>query len=224
MRNFDFENNKDQIFTFFFHFFHQNALVTMRKYTIATVLFLMLFMVSACSSVYQTSGGTTITPRRNFLNGAKIDLIVFDVRPDKHKGIEIERTIKEHITRSYPRAWVRLRDKNAFFKEPTKGVITLKLKIDEYELTKRYVNTNGNLPLSNSGFSAIHENRVNAIMTLLPTIYDYRKDVNTKKTTHLTEAYPIDLRNDGGFTADGMGIVFQKNLDRLCNFIDTNLE
>ncbi len=196
----------------------------MRKYTIILLLFFIFGLFSACSAVYQTSGGTVATPRRNFLNGAKIDLVVFDVRPDKHKGIEIERTIKEHITRSYPRAWVRLRDKDAFFKEPTKGVITLKLKIDEYELTKRYVATNTNTPLSMPSFSAGNEQRVNAIMTLLPTIYDYRKGITSKKATSFTEAYPIDLREDGGFTADGMGIVFQKNLDRLCNFIDMNLE
>lgn len=119
---------------------------------------------------------------------------------------------------------MRLRDKNAFFKEATNGVITLKLKIDEYELTKRYVNTNGNIPLSNGVVGVGNDHQVNAVMTLLPTIYDYRKGIISKKTTSLTEAYPIPLRKDGGFAVDGMGIVFQKNLDRLCNFIDTNLE
>lgn len=196
----------------------------MRTYTITTVLFLVFSLMSACNSAFQTSSGTAITPRQQFLSGTPIDLVIFDVRPDKHKGIEIERTIKEHITRTYPRAWVRLRDKNAFFKEPTNGVITLKVKIDEYELTKRYVQTNGNLPLSSGMVNVGNENRVNAIMTLLPTIYDYRKGITSKKATSFTEAYPIDLRDDGGLTVDGMGIVFQKSLDRLCNFIDTNLE
>jgi hypothetical protein len=196
----------------------------MRNYTLLSLLFFYTLFTISCSNVYQTSGGTIATPRRNFLNGAKIDLIIFDVRPEKHRGIDLEHTIQQHISRSYPRAWVRVRDKSAFFKEPSNGVITLKLKIDEYEITQRYVSTNTNTPLSNRSFAVGNAEQVNAVMTLLSTILDYRKGVATRKNATLTEAYPMQLREDGGFKNDGMGIVFQKSLDRLCNFIDNNLE
>jgi hypothetical protein len=227
-----------------------------------------------------TSNGTTVTPRRNFLRGTPIDLIIFDLRADKHQGMNLERTIQEHIVKSYPNAWVRYRDRDAFFKDPKPGVVTLKIKIQEYDVTERYLNTpniptgystqtnkgiegdtvkvyvnknkqynptgapyggealasksqnqypnnnnNGypNYPNSNNGsYNPYNASNANAVMVMLAGVYDRRAGGFTNNA-NITEAQAVAIQPNGGYSNDGLRIVLQRSLERVCNFIDGTL-
>jgi hypothetical protein len=188
-----------------------------------------------------TTGNTQATPRRNFLNSTKLDLITFDTRPSA-TDVEIrklDRVFYEHLVKSYPRAWVRVRDRDAFFKEPYQDVVTVRVKIQDFGVTERPIfperfrtNTPQNpilpapVPTTQakliSNVSTTNETP-HAVMQLFVSITDKRSGKMQTVTRDMTEIYPVKMKENGLDATEERQIVLQRSMDKLCNFIDATL-
>jgi hypothetical protein len=189
------------------------------KFTTLAILLITLTL-TGCGTT-SNIGPTITTPRKNFLVGAKMNLIVFDVRADQHEGLQLEKQIQTHLINTYPRTWINQRDKAYYFKGVDNGVITIKLKIQEYDVTARQVAPS--TTAGGGGYTySIDDTRGNAVMDLIVNVYDSRKGVKTQNI-EIIEAYPVGIKPDGGYSNDGMQLVFQKSMERLANFLDANL-
>ncbi|MEY4936038.1 MAG: hypothetical protein RIS64_2397 [Bacteroidota bacterium] len=218
-------------------------------YGIASGL-LTVLMLQSCNHT-TTSGNTQATPRRNFLNSTKVDLITFDTRPSA-TDLEIrqlDRTFYEHLVKSYPRAWVRVRDRDAFFKEPYQDVVTVRVKIQDFGVTERpilpdrYQNNKQNVPnapqnpalpafstapqaklVSNVGSNvgAMTETP-HAVMQLFVSITDKRNGKIQTVTRDMTEIYPVKVKENGLDMTEEKQIVLQRSMEKLCSFIDATL-
>jgi hypothetical protein len=212
--------------------------------------FLTVLTLQSCNHT-MTTGNTQATPRRNFLNRTKIDLITFDTRPSA-TDVEIrklDRTFYEHLVKSYPRAWVRVRDRDAFFKEPYADVVTVRVKIQDFGVTERPIlpdryRTNppnaSNLPqnpvlsapattpqaklVSNVGnITGTTSETPHAVMQLFVSITDKRNGKIQTVTRDMTEVYPVKVKENGLDVTEEKQIVLQRSMEKLCSFIDATL-
>ena len=211
-------------------------------YGIASGL-LSICMLPSCNYT-MTTGNTQATPRRNFLNSTKVDLITFDTRPSATDAEirKLDRTFYEHLVKSYPRAWVRVRDRDAFFKEPYPEVVTVRVKIQDFGVTERPIlldrfrtntpNTPQNpiLPAPMPATQAKLVSNVSttpetphAVMQLFVSITDKRSGKMQTVTRDMTEIYPVKMKENGLDATDEKQIVLQRSMDKLCNFIDATL-
>jgi hypothetical protein len=208
--------------------------------------FLTVLTLQSCNHT-MTTGNTQATPRRNFLNSTKMDLITFDTRPSATDAEirQLDRTFYEHLVKSYPRAWVRVRDRDAFFKEPYQDVITVRVKIQDFGVTERpilpdrYQNNKQNAPnspqnpvltapaavsqaklVSNVGTTA---ETPHAVMQLFVSITDKRNGKIQTVTRDMTEVYPVKVKENGLDVTEEKQIVLQRSMEKLCSFIDATL-
>ncbi len=209
-----------------------------KKLFIICLLSAFLFQNCGRNSVTTSASGfnTVATPRRNFLKGDKMDVILFDVRSDKHQGLGLERTFQQHLAKTYPSAWVRTRDSDAFFRKSNNNVVTIRVRVEEFDVTQRIVvpqvfSQKTDNPSAPTAVPQAEKNeleksknvRANAVMVLIVSIDDFRSGRTLRNSTETRELFPVEVREDGGYSTNGMGIVLQKSLDRLCGFIDANL-
>jgi hypothetical protein len=211
-------------------------------YGIASGL-LTLVTLPSCNHT-MTSGNTQATPRRNFLKSTKVDLITFDTRPSATDAEirQLDRTFYEHLVKSYPSAWVRVRDRVAFFKEPNADAVTVRVKIQDFGVTERPIlpdrfrtnapNTPQNpvLPapiattqaklVSNVG---VTDETPHAVMQLFVSITDKRNGKIQTLTRDMTEVYPVKVKQTGLDVTEEKQIVLQRSMEKLCHFIDATL-
>ncbi len=171
---------------------------------------------------------TVVTPRDNFLSGTKINLIIFDLRPEKNPNVQLERVVQDYLTKTFPRAWFRPFEKNDYFREPNPGVVTLKIKIQEYDVAAHPVarldvyNAQGNGSATPTSIINMAPTDNGAVMDMTVTIAD-RRNGYREIPTQITETAPVALRVNGSAAYDGMQIVLQRSLDRVANFMDFTL-
>jgi hypothetical protein len=177
-----------------------------------------------------------------------VDLITFDTRPSA-TDVEIrqlDRTFYEHLVKSYPRAWVRVRDRDAFFKEPNQDVVTVRVKIQDFGVTERPIlpdryRTNApNAPqnpvltapvttpqailVSNVGSNVgTTAETPHAVMQLFVSITDKRNGKIQTVTRDMTEIYPVKVKENGLDVSEEKQIVLQRSMEKLCSFIDATL-
>ncbi|MFM2269289.1 MAG: hypothetical protein RL757_2730 [Bacteroidota bacterium] len=219
----------------FFQPFSKSLTQSRKKIFAICLLSAVLFQNCGRNSVTTSASGfnTVATPRRNFLKGDKMDVILFDVRSDKHQGLGLERTFQQHLAKSYPSAWVRTRDSDAFFRKSNNNVVTVRVRVEEFDVTQRVVvpqvfsqktpNAGATTAEPQNELEKSKTVRANAIMVLIVSIDDLRSGRTLRNSTETRELFPVEVREDGGYSTNGMGIVLQKSLDRLCGFIDANL-
>jgi hypothetical protein len=206
--------------------------------------FLTVLTLQSCNHT-MTTGNTQATPRRNFLNSTKVDLITFDTRPSA-TDVEIrklDRTFYEHLVKSYPRAWVRVRDRDAFFKEPNQDVVTVRVKMQDFGVTERPilpdryrtnapqnpvltapVTTPQAILVSNVGSNVgTTAETPHAVMQLFVSITDKRNGKIQTVTRDMTEIYPVKVKENGLDVSEEKQIVLQRSMEKLCSFIDATL-
>ena len=211
-------------------------------YGIASGLLTVLTLQSCNRTM--TSGNTQATPRRNFLSSTKVDLITFDTRPSANAAEirQLDRTFYEHLVKSYPRAWVRVRDRDAFFKEPNQDVVTVRVKIQDFGVTERpilpdrFQNNKQNIPNvpQNPVLSAAAQAKLvsnvgtttetpHAVMQLFVSITDKRNGKIQTVTRDMMEIYPVKVKENGLDVSAEKQIVLQRSMEKLCSFIDATL-
>jgi hypothetical protein len=141
--------------------------------------------------------------------------------------------------KSYPRAWVRVRDKDAFFKEPYQDVVTVRVKIQDFGVTERPVllerfRNNAPNKVQNQVITAPNTVKLganigetsetpHAVMQLFVSITDKRTGKVQTLTKDLTEVYPVKIKENGLAFEEEKQIVLQRSMDKLCHFIDATL-
>jgi hypothetical protein len=211
---------------------------------------LTLVTLPSCNHT-MTSGNTQATPRRNFLKNTKVDLITFDTRPSANDAEirQLDRTFYEHLVKSYPRAWVRVRDRDAFFKDPNADVVTVRVKIQDFGVTERpilpdrFQNNKQNVPnspqnpvlpalsaapqaklVSNGGSNiGTTAETPHAVMQLFVSITDKRNGKIQTVTRDMTEVYPVKMKENGLDVTEEKQIVLQRSMEKLCSFMDATL-
>jgi hypothetical protein len=202
--------------------------------------FLTVLMLQSCNRTL-TTGNTQTTPRRNFLNSTKVDVITFDTRPSATNAEirQLDRTFYEHLVKSYPRAWVRVRDRDAFFKEPNQDVVTVRVKIQDFGVTERPIlldryrtnppNTPQNPVLTAPQAKLVSSNTSmtaetpHAVMQLFVSITDKRNGKIQTVTRDMTEIYPVKVKENGLDASEEKQIILQRSMEKLCGFIDATL-
>jgi len=143
-------------------------------------------------------------PRQGFLENDTIDIVIFDGRIlTKNSKVECtpENTIMqlgEFIKETYPSATINLLNSNQYYKDPLKNRITIKIGISAYHAAfgadvKVGIGSVG----GNFSYGVIPEGKWNAITAYAIKIYDYRNNIETKKTKDI---YKIASKpNMGGY-------------------------
>ena len=144
------------------------------------------------------------TPRQGFLANDTIDLVIFDGRIlTKSSKVECtpESTINKlvkFIKETYPAAIINPLNSSDYYKDPLKNRITIKIGISAYHAAfgadvKVGIGSVG----GNISYGVIPEGKWNAVTAYAIKIYDYRNNIESKKTKDI---YKIASKpNMGGY-------------------------
>jgi hypothetical protein len=145
-----------------------------------------------------------VKPRQGFLEKDTIDLAIFDGRIfTKNSKVECtpENTIAqlaEFIQKTYPSAVMNVLTAGAYYKDPIKNRITVKIGISAYHAAfgadvKVGIGSVG----GNFSYGVFPEGKWNAVTAFAVKVYDYRNNQETKKTKDI---YKIASKpNMGGY-------------------------
>lgn len=130
-----------------------------------------------------------VKPRQGFLEKDTIDLAIFDGRIfTKNSKIECtsENTVlqlSEFIKKSYPSAVMNVLNFNSFYKDPIENRITIKIGISAYHAGfGADVKVGIGIVGGNFSYGVIPEGKWNAVTAFAVKIYDYRNNLENKKS------------------------------------------
>ena len=146
-----------------------------------------------------------VTPRHGFLKKDTIDLTIFDGRIlTERSKIECtsENTIfqlGEFVKSTYPSAIVNLLSSSLYYKDPLKNRITIKIGISAYHAAfGADVKVGIGIVGGNFSYGVFPEGKWNAVTAYAVKIYDYRNNLETKKTKDICKI--ASRPNTGGYT------------------------
>jgi hypothetical protein len=143
-------------------------------------------------------------PRQGFLEKDTIDLVVFDGRILTGKS-KVECTsentilqLTEIIKMTYPSAVINILSSSLYYKDPTKNRITIKIGISAYHAAfgadvKVGIGSVG----GNFSYGVFPEGKWNAITAYALKIYDFRNNIEVKKTKEISKI--ASKPNMGGY-------------------------
>jgi hypothetical protein len=144
------------------------------------------------------------TPRKQFLKGIEVDLVVFDSRiltPKSRIKCESEKIIEnftELIKATYSSAKINLLKSELYFKKPENNRITIKISISAYHSA---FGANVKVGIGNVGgkfsWGVFPEGKWNALTGYSLKIYDYRDSKKEKFTHNIGKI--VSRPNTGGY-------------------------
>lgn len=171
-----------------------------------------------------------VKPRQGFLEKDTIDIAIFDGRIlTKNSKIECtpENTISqlgEFIQKTYPSSVMNVLNPSAYFKDPVKNRITIKIGISAYHAGfGADVKVGIGIVGGNFSYGVIPEGKWNAVTAFAVKIYDYRNNLENKKSKDI---YKIASKpNMGGYlTAKNvLNTTYIEACQEMLFFIDESL-
>lgn len=173
---------------------------------------------------------SNIVERTNALLNQEIDVIIFDGRiiSDKSK-VECDSDvlvyrIYEDIKRAYPSALVNFKNKEEYYSEPRKNIITIKIGISAYHSAFGVeVNTGLGIMGGNLSYGVFPSGKWNAVTNYYLKLYDERNDANLKFEKEILRI--SSKGNTGGFTTakNILSQTYNESIQELLFFLDSSL-